>query len=53
MDGFSGLNRTGVKDLSFKMVFLASSYFPSDSRFSFQKMNDNNNEGEEKEENLN
>ena len=36
MDGFSGLNRTGVKDLSFKMVFIASSYFPSDSRFNFR-----------------
>jgi len=23
MDGFNGLQRTGVKDLSFKMVFIA------------------------------
>lgn len=34
MDGLSGLNRTGVKDLSFKMVFIASSVHSSDSRFS-------------------
>ena len=40
MDGFAGLNRTGVKDLSFKMVFIAGSYFPSDARFAFQKIND-------------
>ena len=30
MDGFAGLQRTGVKDLSFKLVFVASSVFSSD-----------------------
>ena len=30
MDGFAGLQRTGVKDLSFKMVFVASSVYASD-----------------------
>lgn len=30
MDGFSGLGRTGVKDLSFKMVFIANSVFSQD-----------------------
>ena len=35
MDGFAGLNRTGVKDLSFKMVFIASSFCTSDERFGF------------------
>ena len=39
MDGFAGLGRTGVKDLSFKMVFIASSVLASDSRFSTKQMN--------------
>ena len=52
MDGFAGLARTGVKDLSFKMVFIASSVFSSDSRFNMQKMNSSNEELEN-EENLN
>jgi len=30
MDGFAGLGRTGVKDLSFKMVFLANSVISQD-----------------------
>ena len=51
MDGFSGLQRTGVKDLSFKMVFLASSFCTSDERFGFQKTM--SSDEEEKEENLN
>jgi len=51
MDGFSGLHRTGVKDLSFKMVFIASSFCTSDERFGFQKTM--SSEEEEKEENLN
>ena len=37
MDGTSGLQKTGVKDLSFKMVFLASSVHAADSRFGFSK----------------
>lgn len=51
MDGFAGLGRTGVKDLSFKMVFIASSVLASDSRFSTKQMS--SSEDEEKEENLN
>ena len=38
MDGFAGLSRTGVKDLSFKMVFIASSVYSSDQRFAFHKL---------------
>ena len=30
MDGFAGLGRTGVKDLSFKMVFMANSVISQD-----------------------
>lgn len=51
MDGFSGLGRTGVKDLSFKMVFIANSVFSQDQRFSTQR--NISAEDEEKEENLN
>lgn len=38
MDGFSGLGRTGVKDLSYKMVFLANAVAASDERFNFSQM---------------
>ena len=51
MDGFAGLARTGVKDLSFKMVFIASSVHSSDQRFAFHKLQ--SWEEEAKEENLN
>ena len=51
MDGFSGLGRTGVKDLSFKMVFMAVSVMASDQRFASQKVN--TAEEEQNEENLN
>jgi len=51
MDGFSGLGRTGVKDLSFKMVFMAVSVMASDQRFATQKVN--SAEEEQNEENLN
>lgn len=36
MDGFNGLQRTGVKDLSFKMVFMAGAVIAQDQRFGFQ-----------------
>ena len=52
MDGFAGLARTGVKDLSFKMVFVASSVYASDQRFSFHKLQAWEEE-DSKEENLN
>lgn len=51
MDGFAGLQRTGVKDLSFKMVFVATSVVASDQRFAFHKSQ--NWDEEDKEENLN
>ena len=37
MDGTSGLAKTGVRDLSFKMVFIASSVHAADTRFGFSK----------------
>jgi len=51
MDGFSGLGRTGVKDLSFKMVFMANSVMASDQRFASQKVG--NTDEDQNEENLN
>ena len=51
MDGFAGLGRTGVKDLSFKMVFIANSVMASDQRFAQQKAQ--GMEEEQNEENLN
>lgn len=41
LDGVTGLKKIGVKDLSYKMVFIASSVHSADSRFGFT--NDNNN----------
>lgn len=49
MDGTAGLARTGVKDLSFKMVFIACAVHTADSRFGFKNKQDLN---EEQEENL-
>lgn len=51
MDGFAGLGRTGVKDLSFKMVFMANSVMASDQRFAQQKVG--SADEEQNEENLN
>jgi len=39
MDGVSGLKKIGVKDLSYKMVFIASSVMAGDSRFGFTSNN--------------
>ena len=36
MDGVAGLKRLGVKDLSYKLVFIANSVHAADSRFGFQ-----------------
>jgi len=33
MDGVAGLSKTGVKDLSYKLVFIANSVHAHDSRF--------------------
>ena len=38
MDGVTGLKRLGVKDLSYKLVFIANSVHSSDSRFGFTNM---------------
>ena len=52
MDGVTGLQRIGVKDLSFKMVFIASAVHAADTRFGFQK-NFSAEDDEKQEENLN
>jgi DNA replication licensing factor MCM6 len=38
MDGVTGLKRLGVKDLSYKMVFIANSVHSADSRFGFTNL---------------
>lgn len=48
LDGISGLRKIGVKDLSYKLVFIASSVSNSDSRFGFaNSMSSADDEGEE------
>lgn len=37
-DGVAGLQQTGVKDLSYKMVFIAYQVCQADSRFGFKKI---------------
>jgi DNA replication licensing factor MCM6 len=37
MDGVAGLRGAGVKDLSYKMVFIASSVHTGDTRFAFNQ----------------
>jgi hypothetical protein len=36
MDGVGGLKETGVRDLSYKMVFIASYVATADSRYGFK-----------------
>lgn len=38
MDGVTGLKRLGVKDLSYKLVFVANSVHSADSRFGYQNI---------------
>lgn len=38
MDGVAGLSKTGVKDLSYKLVFIANSVHAHDSRFGQNKL---------------
>jgi hypothetical protein len=38
MDGVNGLKRLGVKDLSYKLVFVANSVHSADSRFGFSNV---------------
>ena len=40
MDGVAGLRKTGVKDLSYKMVFIANSVHTGDTRFGFNQNSD-------------
>ena len=47
LDGVGGLKKIGVKDLSYKMVFIASSVKSGDSRFGFTSQENNDNEDEE------
>ena len=35
LDGVGGLKETGIRDLSYKLVFIASYVATSDSRFGF------------------
>jgi DNA replication licensing factor MCM6 len=48
MDGVAGIKRLGVKDLSYKLVFIANSVHAADSRFGFSSVN--SADDEEKEE---
>lgn len=48
MDGVSGLKETGIRDLSYKMVFIASNVVTADSRFGFNAQS-NQNQGEEED----
>jgi DNA replication licensing factor MCM6 len=49
MDGVTGLKRLGVKDLSYKLVFIANSVHAADSRFGFSSVM--SADDEEKQEN--
>jgi len=47
MDGVGGLKETGIRDLSYKMVFIASYVATADSRFGFN--NQQNQQGDEED----
>jgi hypothetical protein len=47
MDGIGGLKETGIRDLSYKMVFIASYVCTTDSRFGFN--NQQSQQGEEED----
>lgn len=47
MDGVGGLKETGIRDLSYKMVFIASNVSTADSRFGFS--NQSAQQGEEED----
>ena len=49
MDGVTGLRRLGVKDLNYKLVFIANSVHAADSRFGFSNVQ--SADDEEKQEN--
>lgn len=39
MDGVTGLKKLGVKDMNYKLVFVANSVHSADSRFGFSNVN--------------
>ena len=47
MDGVTGMKRLGVKDLSYKLVFIANSVHAADSRFGFTNVNSAEEEEEQ------
>lgn len=47
MDGVTGMRRLGVKDLSYKLVFIANSVHAADSRFGFTNVNSAEEEEEQ------
>jgi DNA replication licensing factor MCM6 len=47
MDGVTGLKRLGVKDLSYKLVFVANSVHAADSRFGFSNVQSVDDEDKE------
>lgn len=49
MDGIGGLRNLGAKDLTYKMVFIASSVHTGDTRFGFKGMENQNNEEQEQD----
>ena len=50
MDGVGGLKEVGVRDLSYKLVFLASYVATADSRFGFNMTNQGQALGEEEDQ---
>jgi hypothetical protein len=47
MDGVAGLGETGVKDLSYKMVFIASNVNTTDSRYGFSSSSTNQTDNDD------
>jgi DNA replication licensing factor MCM6 len=52
MDGVTGLKKLGVRDLSYKMVFIASSVNSANTRFGYSNIPRTGYEGEEEEEDM-
>ena len=50
MDGIGGLKETGIRDLSYKMVFIASYVATADSRFGFNNQQSQQGDEEDMEE---
>jgi DNA replication licensing factor MCM6 len=52
MDGVTGLKRLGVKDLSYKLVFVANSVHSADSRFGFSNVQSADDDGDDQVKNF-